>query len=181
VPDDLPRFRYHPDPLATGSVVASAVLCVSCRQARGFIYTGPVYADEDLDETLCPWCIADGTAAQTLAASFTDVGADVPGEVPAAVLAEIEHRTPGYQAWQQDHWMYHCADGCEFLGRASHEQLLTMPAQAEVAVVASLDELGWDEDETETFVRDLDAEDVPTVYLFRCLHCGSYSAYCDAG
>jgi uncharacterized protein CbrC (UPF0167 family) len=180
VPDELPRFRYHPDPLSTGSIVKSPALCVSCRKARRFIYTGPVYAADDLAEKLCPWCIADGTAAQTWSASFTDVGADVPDGVPTTVLDEIEHRTPSYLAWQQDHWMYHCADGCEFLGRAGHKQLAAMPAGAVAAVAASVADYGWDEDETDAFVKDLDADAVPTAYLFRCLHCGAYSAYCDA-
>jgi uncharacterized protein CbrC (UPF0167 family) len=139
-----------------------------------------VYAADDLAEKLCPWCIADGTAAQKFGASFTDVGVGVPGDVPAGVLAEVEHRTPGYLAWQQDHWMYHCADGCEFLGRADRQQLAAMPAGATAAVVASLDEFGWDPDEIDAFVEDLDAEQAPTAYLFRCRQCGAYSAYCDA-
>lgn len=183
MPDDLPRFRYHPDPVGTGSIVGSPVLCASCREARGFIYTGPVYAADDLSdlsERLCPWCIADGSAARIFAASFTDVGTDVPDGVPATVLDEIEHRTPGYPAWQQDHWMYHCADGCEFLGRAGHEQLAAMPGGATAAVVASVAEYGWDGDETDAFVRDLDAGGAPAAYLFRCLHCGAYSADRDA-
>jgi uncharacterized protein CbrC (UPF0167 family) len=24
-------------------------------------------------------------------------------------LEEITRRTPGFSAWQQDHWLYHCA------------------------------------------------------------------------
>ena len=136
------------------------------------VYTGPVYAADDLSEKLCPWCIADGTAAKTLGASFTDVGSDVPEDVPPSVLDEIEHRTPSYLAWQQDHWMYHCADGCEFLGRAGYEQLAALPAEAVAAVAAAR------EDE-EISVTDLDADDGPTAYLFRCRHCRAYMAYCD--
>jgi len=59
---DLPVFRYHPDPIASGSVVASAAECVCCGEARGFIYTGPAYCEAELEEALCPWCIADGSA-----------------------------------------------------------------------------------------------------------------------
>jgi uncharacterized protein CbrC (UPF0167 family) len=104
---------------------------------RGLAYTGPVYAEDDLSENLCPWCIADGTAAQTYGASFTDVGFDVPEDVPTSVLDEIEHRTPGYLAWQQDHWMYHCADGCEFLGRIGYEQLAGLPSAAPIPRTAT--------------------------------------------
>jgi uncharacterized protein CbrC (UPF0167 family) len=69
---DFPTFRYHPDPIATGSVVVSDTTCVCCGQARGFIYMGPVTADEELDEALCPWCIADGSAARRFDAEFTE-------------------------------------------------------------------------------------------------------------
>jgi uncharacterized protein len=40
---DLPVFRYHPDPIASGSIVASGAQCACCGARRGFIYTGPVY------------------------------------------------------------------------------------------------------------------------------------------
>ncbi|MFF3656165.1 CbrC family protein [Streptomyces olivochromogenes] len=47
------------------------------------MYTGPVYSVDDLAERLCPWCIADGTAAGRYEATFTGgaVGDDVPIEV----------------------------------------------------------------------------------------------------
>ncbi|MFC8220626.1 CbrC family protein [Streptomyces sp. NPDC057362] len=55
--EELPGFPYHPDPLATGTVVASNTTCFSCGRARGFIYTGPVYAVEDF-----PTCCAHGAS-----------------------------------------------------------------------------------------------------------------------
>ena len=54
---DLPTFKYHPDPMATGSVVESGTKCVCCEQARGFIYIGPVFAIMDYNECICP-CVA---------------------------------------------------------------------------------------------------------------------------
>jgi Uncharacterised protein family (UPF0167) len=78
---ELPRFTYHPDPRATGFVVESNAICLACGAARGHIYTGPVYAVEELAEAICPWCIADGTAADRFDAEFTDVGSYVPEDV----------------------------------------------------------------------------------------------------
>src|SRR6266487_2219862 len=52
-----------PDPRGTGSVTESDARCQTCGAARGYIYTGPIYPIEELDQVLCPWCIADGTAA----------------------------------------------------------------------------------------------------------------------
>lgn len=97
--DDLPRFKYHPDPVQSGVVKKSGAVCVSCSRARGWIYTGPVYAKDELDRRLCPWCIADGSAAQRFDASFGDVEG-LAGQVAADVLDEVLHRTPGYVTWQ---------------------------------------------------------------------------------
>lgn len=115
-PSGLPEFPYHPDPVATGSVVESSEACVACGRARGFVYDGPVYTAHDVNGSLCPWCIADGSAAETLDAEFTDVGFDVPDDVPREVLIAIATRTPGFTGWQQPHWLYHCGDGASFVG-----------------------------------------------------------------
>jgi len=98
---DLPVFRYHPDPIASGSVVASDAQCACCGARRGFIYTGPVYCEDDLDEALCPWCIADGSAHAKFDASFADANG-FSEKVAPAVVDEIVHRTPGFNAWQQE-------------------------------------------------------------------------------
>src|SRR5262245_60801263 len=69
---ELPVFRYHPDPVRTGSIQPSDNECVCCRKRRGHIYMGPVFAEPELDESLCPWCISDGSAHETFDAEFTD-------------------------------------------------------------------------------------------------------------
>ncbi|MEJ2148732.1 MAG: CbrC family protein [Chloroflexota bacterium] len=53
---ELPYFRYHPYPLRTGSVKRSGNTCVVCGQARGYIYSGPVYARKEYIDCICPWC-----------------------------------------------------------------------------------------------------------------------------
>jgi uncharacterized protein CbrC (UPF0167 family) len=113
----FPEFPYHPDPLTTGSIVPSGLPCALCGHRYGFVYTGPVFAADDfVDGPLCPWCIADGSAALRLRIEFTDVGEDVPDDVPGRALDEITERTPGFNGWQQEHWLYHCADGAAFAG-----------------------------------------------------------------
>jgi uncharacterized protein len=113
----FPEFPYHPDPLKTGSVMESALPCALCGHRYGFVYTGPVFAADDfVDGPLCPWCIADGSAALRMRIEYTDVGADVPDDVPGRVLDEIAERTPGFNGYEQEHWLYHCGDGAAFMG-----------------------------------------------------------------
>ncbi len=75
-------------------------------------------ADDMIDGPFCPWCIADGSAAMRLQVEFTDVrNEQVPADVPGRVLDAIAERTPGFSGHQQEHWLYHCADGAAFIGR----------------------------------------------------------------
>ncbi len=95
MPDaSFPEFPYHPDPRGTGFVVESETRCLACGTVRGYIYTGPVFAVEELDEAFCPWCIADGTAAARFDAEFTDVELGVPEDVPSGVTEQIARRGP---------------------------------------------------------------------------------------
>jgi hypothetical protein len=164
----LPEFPYHPDPVATGSVEPSTAECIVCGQARGHVYTGPVYA-EDEHEGICPWCIADGSAAEQLDAEFTDVG-DFPDGVPSEVVDAVARRTPGFSGWQQEHWLYHCDDGAAFLGRAGYDDVRDKPD--------ALEALRQDEIPPEA-LEALDREGETTAYLFRCRHCGTHLAYWD--
>src|SRR5260221_6696437 len=117
---ELPEFLYHPDPIGTGSIVVSEAVCLACKQARGYIYTGPVYSEEDLVNCLCPWCIADGTAHERFNASFTDeegIGDyGVWDEVSDSVVETVAFRTPGFSGWQQEKWWTHCGDAAAFVG-----------------------------------------------------------------
>ena len=81
----VPEFRYHPDPVATGSAEVSEDTCELCGERTGFRYKGPMYGV--LLKEICLGCIADGTAADRLAApdgptEFTDVGWGVPEGIP---------------------------------------------------------------------------------------------------
>ena len=90
----LPIFKYHPDPISTGNVVKSGTKCVCCEKARSFIYTGPVYAVEEYDQCICPWCIADGSAHEKLEASFTDEDGIGGGGMWDEVSDEVREEVP---------------------------------------------------------------------------------------
>ena len=176
----LPHFIYHPDPVGTGSVQPSSDTCVSCNQARGYIYVGPVYAVDEYENCICPWCIADGSAHQRLGATFVDdesVGLDGDDTLSEAQIAEICQRTPGFNGWQQECWFTHCDDAAEFIGKAGHTELLEMgPA----AIAAVQDSTGLEEGpQWQAFFTALDKDYGPTAYLFKCRHCATLGAYQD--
>lgn len=174
----LPDFPYHPDAVGTGSIAASQTACVACGRSRGWVYVGPVYAVEDgLRDRICPWCIADGSAAEKFDALFTDdYGA--PDGVPPHVVKQVTTQTPGFSGWQQERWLYHCADGCAFLGAAGYGDLRERPDALEV-LRHEHDGLGWSNEQVAKYLMALDRDGQPTAYLFRCRVCGTHLAYSD--
>lgn len=174
----LPDFRYHPDPVGTGSVVAAEVACAGCEQRRPYTYTGPVYAEEELAAALCPWCIADGTAASRFDAQFTDVSWAVPDDVPETATDEVLHRTPGFSGWQQERWLHHCGDAAAFLGAVGAAEVADLPDALE-ALRNEHSAGGWPADQIDSYLAALATDGPPTAYLFRCLACGVHLAYSD--
>ena len=178
---ELPKFKYHPDPISTGSIEESKQKCCCCGKARGYIYTGPVYAAEDYQDMICPWCIADGSAHENLDASFTDEtgigGGGSWDDVPEDVVEEVAYRTPGFSGWQQEQWWTHCGDAGQFIGRAGREELESFGPEA---IAAIQDSAGLQEGpEWDRFFTALDKEGSPTAYIFRCSKCGKLGGYQD--
>ncbi|RPF35630.1 uncharacterized protein CbrC (UPF0167 family) [Streptomyces sp. TLI_185] len=171
----LPHFPYHPNPVATGSVTASDEACACCRQERGWVYTGPVYAADAPDTGICPYCIAFGTADARYDASFTDT---IDGDVPQHVITAVLKRTPGFLAWQSPTWLTHCGDGAAFLGHAGTRELKAFPDAVD-DLRRRCAEWGWPPDQVEDFLGSLDKNGQPTAYLFRCRACGAHLAYAD--
>ena len=177
----LPIFKYHPDPIATGSIMASGNTCVCCGEARGYVYIGPVYAIEEYEECICPWCIADGSAHAKLDAAFNDeesIGGNRHWDtVPIEVIEEVAYRTPGFFGWQQHEWWTHCGDAAKYLGRVGRVELLKFDRRTIEIIREYLDyDKGseWDQ----LFSR-LSPVDSPTAYLFQCTKCGQHGGYWD--
>lgn len=118
--EEFPIFKYHPNPLETKNITESTVKCICCEQSRGFIYVASVYARGTYDDVICPWCIADGSAAKKLDATFCS---DIDGEIAAEIVDEVIRRTPGYISWQGEQWQTHCGDACEFHGDVSKSEM----------------------------------------------------------
>ncbi len=165
----LPLFAYHPDPLATGSVEPSEARCACCARARGFIYTGPVYAVEDLDREICPWCIADGSAAARFGAAYIDDHTLVRAGLPEEVIREVTQRTPGFRSWQGEAWKCCCGDAGVFHGHPSPEHLLSLNP---TALEQFLSLTGWSPEQWKEFIADVYVPGgSPGIYHFTCRNC----------
>jgi uncharacterized protein CbrC (UPF0167 family) len=176
---DLPTFRYHPDPLASGSIEKSDTTCVCCNKARGYIYAGPAYCEDEVEDALCPWCIADGSAAKKLDASFTDP-ACFPEEIPKDIVDQIAFRTPGFNAWQSEKWLACCGDAAAFLEPAGIAEIRARHPQIEGALMAYIvHELGISGGAATRMLQSLDRNRGPTAYVFACRHCDNKPAYVD--
>ncbi|HCT75297.1 MAG TPA: hypothetical protein DGG94_06955 [Micromonosporaceae bacterium] len=178
--DALPRFTYHPDPVGTGSVAVSDTACVCCGRNRGWVYTGAVYAVQEIDDDeLCPWCIADGSAAERFDATFNDVGNIDPWQqVSTHVVETISRRTPGFSGWQQERWLFHCNDGAQFIGPMGADELAGYPDAIE-SICEELSEFRWDAELVAEYLARLSKNGQPTAYVFRCRHCQTHVAYTD--
>jgi uncharacterized protein CbrC (UPF0167 family) len=176
---NLPVFRYHPDPLSTGSVVASPAECRCCGQKRGYIYAASVYAEEELEDALCPWCIADGSAHAKFDATFVDTEA-FPEGVPETVIDEISQRTPGYNAWQSEHWPVCCDDGAAFLGPVGIDEIRARYRDLEGAVLSHIIyEMKISGGAATRLLASLRRDASPTAYLFRCGKCERVHIHID--
>lgn len=174
----VPAFRYHPDPVASGSCRASTGTCCCCGQARGYVYTGPVYSEDDLDGALCPWCIADGSAHDTYDATFVDEEA-FPDSAPESAVREIVERTPGFATWQSERWPCCCGDAAAFLMPAGSAELRSHSGLEGFALNHILYELGISGTAALRLVDSLHRDRGPTAYVFQCLACSQYLFHID--
>jgi uncharacterized protein CbrC (UPF0167 family) len=179
ISDPLPAFRYHPDPLDTGSIRPFDARCVVCKRRRGFIYTGPVYTEDDAANAICPWCIADGSAHRTLGATFVHNQA-FPAETPDEVIDTIVERTPGYSAWQAEEWPSCCGDAAAFIGPLGIAEIRAKYRHLESFLMSQIVHgLGISGGAATRFLESLRRDASPTAYLFKCLHCDEPQVHVD--
>lgn len=177
--DPLPTFRYHPDPRGTGSVGKVGRFVRGLPSSNGLhVYGGPLYAIEEA-EAVCPWCIADGSAADRFDGQFTDLGRGGWERVPPDIKELILTRTPGFSGWQQETWLAHCGDAAVVLGRAGTRELRERGPGALEAVKLEHRGAGWDEPEIDRYISYLDRDGEPTAYLFQCTRCSEFLGYSD--
>lgn len=165
--EELPTFRYHPDPVATGSIRRSPNTCSSCDRPRGWEYASRPYGRAELDH-ICPWCISDGSAARA-GVLFVDTWALEEAGIAEGIQHEVASRTPGFATYQPEEWQSHCDDAAAFIGELDADGLrLLAPERRE--------ELGITEDAIEAAAQQQAGF---AVFGFRCLHCGATLGFLD--
>jgi uncharacterized protein CbrC (UPF0167 family) len=175
----LPAFKYHRDAIQSGSIVESAKKCRCCGKPRGFIYSGPAYSEGDLDDAICPWCIADGSANRKFGAVFVDEEG-LASALPAQVVEELTERTPGYNAWQSERWLTCCNDAMTFLEPVGIRELRDRYRQLEFNVLGNIIyDLHISGGAAHRMLESLNRDGGPTAYVFQCLHCENYGTYVD--
>ncbi|MDO4258294.1 MAG: CbrC family protein [Actinomycetaceae bacterium] len=163
--EELPTFRYHPDPVGSG-VFAQALdfICDCCEKPRQWRYKAGFYSVDEAE--ICPWCIADGSAYEKYDADFIDDFIDDDPEPSEESENEVRHRTPSYSSWQGEMWRTHCGEAMAFMGYVSWDD------------VKDNQEL-VDSFELDDVVQDMSVDGDLTGYLFQCLHCGMQLGYSD--
>ncbi|WP_106165675.1 CbrC family protein [Tritonibacter scottomollicae] len=172
---ELPIFEYFPDPIENGCIIKKNTRCACCEQERSFMYVGPIYCVDDVSE-VCPWCLADGSAAAKWSAIFNDLY-DIPEGVPQHVVQTIDSRTPGYSTWQGNRWLFSEDDALVFVGEVIGSTIVRKNETEKISACRKA--LGdWN------FPNDFDLSDVviggqPAIYLFQNKKTAEYKAYAD--
>lgn len=170
---DLPFFKYHPDPLETGSFEeGEEKICPCCGNKSKVYYSSFPYCSEHV-EYICPTCISNGEAARKFDADFVQ-NAEWHGAPDKEKDDELFRRTPGYMSWQGEYWLSCCDDYCAYMGTVGTRELKAMNIADEV--IAEYVQRGAFEDIGEYLVKD----GPMCGYLFKCLHCGKYHLWVDA-
>lgn len=174
---ELPKFKYFPRPLENGCIIHKEEICECCYLPRRYMYVGPIYCEDEIEE-VCPWCIANGMAAAKWSASFNSVYNDVPNGVPKHVLDIIVERTPGYETWQENHWLYSETDALIFIGEVSGAKLISEGNHDKIqACMNALNE--WKFDWTIEHLKEVVIGGQPAIYLFQDDRTGKHRAYAD--
>lgn len=199
----LPTFTWYPDPVAGGAFRETTEPCPCCGEVRGWGYTLTPFCVGESPENLCPWCIADGSAARRYAsddgrpADFTgdlfevlrDAGGRItrlanpfvdPSTVPAEQREELATRTPRFLTWQEPQWLACCSTPAQYLGQPTGAELQDLDDPDNVLECLQVSSY-WDADRAraEERLAMVNPEASEVVYLFRCPECGRHLAYSD--
>ncbi len=162
--DDLPTFRFFPDPIREKAFEPGRVVCGCCGKQREWSTTRMYSAAQD-EEPICPWCVADGSAVAKWGGWFNNVDPAIGAEAE-----EIRSRTPRFETWQDFEWLTCCGRPCIYVGEADAEGYAERFAAVAAELLAS-DEFEWSEPGRKEYLLTAERGDSPAVYVFQCQVC----------
>lgn len=183
MPNPFPTFPLFADPVAEQSFKRSRKKCDCCAKSRGWIYTCSMYGPGDNDHTLCPWCIADGSAARKFKVSFQQATifpiAKGSPKLSRSDADLVEHRTPGFVTWQDHGWFICCGRACIYIGEASSKDLAGKWASAVPSMFKGPGLKEWSEQDKANLVKSIRRRGSPAAYIFKCQVCSKLQGFWD--
>jgi len=181
---NLPKFKYHPDPIGTGTfIVGETVSCDCCNKEVDVYYERPFYSVEEII-AICPFCIANGEAAKKFDGEFQDsysIEGILPDpDIPTTfnnedAIVEVTTKTPGYRGIQQEVWLNHCDDLCAFIGYVVWDDIKSKLNDL-ACLESDIEKFGMNISDLEThLIKDGHMQG----YLFQCLHCKKFRLHMD--
>lgn len=171
-------FPLFVDPVREGVIGPSEVACGICGLQRGCIYTGPQYGSSDR-MTICPWCIADGSACDRgIALNDATIYPLLPS-TPQMTIEDrrmVEGLTPGFTTWQGNRWLMCCGRACVYLGEAESADLR---GRWHGVIPSMFQDSGFGAAEMEEIVDRVMKGGSPCAYVFQCQVCQSLHGYWD--
>jgi len=167
---DLPKYKYHSNPIKTGVIKEKSCHCDVCGEEVDYIYDGPFYSTHD-EVTICPWCIENGKASEKYDGEFHDRCSCDKVDKKESVV-ELVQKNPGYCGWQQEYWLSHCGDFCAFIDYVGWEDIQGIISELQ----EDIENLGYSIDEVKKFMKK---NGNMQGYLFQCIKCGKNRIYID--
>jgi uncharacterized protein CbrC (UPF0167 family) len=171
LPANFPKFRYHPDPFPL-DIAENDVPCPCCGKVTGYVYENTPLCKDDIED-ICPWCIADGSAAEKFDSVF-NASSNIEG-ISSERVDELVHRTPGLSTEQDLDWPVHCNDFYSFVGYVYYWHVIKEKG-IEKEIEEDLLENGFSVKEVKKGLR---GNGNIRGLLFHCLHCRKYHLHMD--
>ena len=170
----FPFFRFNPNAEKNGIFTRRVTTCTVCELSTNLVYEGPIASESDVKD-ICPWCIADGRAAELFEAEFAgSAGTEDIDDNEAFV--ELLHRTPGFNTFQEITWPVHCDTPCAYIGPVDKKVVKPMRKELIDDIEIIADEFGIEEEE---LIDGLTTDGSMQGQLFKCVECGQHRLVVD--
>lgn len=172
-----PTFKYMKDPIRSGmvDVLDKNQPCACCKKPTN-VAVELEFGDDY--EHVCLFCIKDGNYHKVTNQSINDKDNIIPSDKKVSnpqFNFEFENCTPSFASWQDNYWLTHCDDYCEFISQVYWDDIVKLGDHVVGQVITDyLNQNNGLNISVEQLKEQL-VEDGPIAgYLFRCVGCHTY-------